>query len=361
MKVLHYIECADLTFCVPWVDLMKELENQGVQQALLCRPGGRLEKVAREQGIEVVTWKPAVTNLPAVNLKFKSIIKQTRPDVIHTRLSSAANIAGFWGKRFGIPVIAMLDGAYNFKYYSNASHYMACSQWAKDHIVSQGVESERVDVVYNSINVKKYLPDETAVEVRKKFRTENNISPEDKVFVGAGSFFPGKGFECLIRAFASLAKNYKSTKLLIAGDGPLRACYLDLISSLGIKESVIVSKAFVPDIRPWLWSADFFVLPSRIEAFGIIILEAMASGLPAIVTNNRGPGELVDDGINGLTFPPDDVEAMRSAMERYLNMGDEETERIRNTATVRLQNFTSFSLATRQMEIYKKVLSRESH
>lgn len=98
MKILHYIECSDVTFCVPWVDLLKELTKRGVEQTLLCRPGGNLEKVSREQGIDVVTWKPAVTNFPPFNLRFKSIIKEISPDIIHTRLSSAANIAGYWGK-----------------------------------------------------------------------------------------------------------------------------------------------------------------------------------------------------------------------------------------------------------------------
>lgn len=357
MKILHYIECSDVTFCVPWVDLLKELTKRGVEQTLLCRPGGNLEKVSREQGIDVVTWKPAVTNFPPFNLRFKSIIKEISPDIIHTRLSSAANIAGYWGKFLKLPVIAMLDGAYKFKYYSNAFHFMACSQWAKDHIVSQGVDHERIDVVYNSVDVKKYLPNDATLAVRKKFRKEHGISSEEKVFIGAGMFAPIKCFDLLIRAFASLAEYVKNVKLLVAGDGPLRSDYLKLIRSLGIENRVILSEAFVTDIRPWLWSSDFFVLPSKVEPFGIIILEAMASGLPVIVTNQGGPGELVTDGVNGLVIPPDDVKALKDAMERIMQMGETERTSMKEVAWARLQHFTSSSLAARQTEIYERVLS----
>ena len=106
-----------------------------------------------------------------------------------------------------------------------------------------------------------------------------------------------------------------------------------------------------------MWGADFFVLPSRGEPFGIVVLEAMASGLPVIVTDEGGPVELITDGLDGLVVPTDDAGAMAAAMERLLRMGEDETANMKAAAEARLENFTSAALAARQMEIYERVLA----
>ncbi len=354
LKILHYIESADVSFRLPWVDLMAEIERRGVRQALLCRGGGNMECVANERGVETLMWKSLTPFFPPANLRYPLLLRRIAPDIVHTRLSNAAFTAGFWGKRLKVPTIAMLDGAYKLKYYRDADRYTACSQWAKDHIVRQGVSPALVDVVYNSIDVKKYARDESA---RLNFRAERGIRPKEKVFVGAGSFVPAKGFDVLIRAFAALSRERADVRLLIAGDGPLRGDYAALIRELGIEGRASLSDGYVSDVRPWLWGADFFVLPSRGEPFGIVLLEAMASGLPVIATDEGGPSELIADGREGVLIPVGDVEAMVGAMRRFLSMEGATLDSMRGNAEKRLEFFTSEALASRQIAIYERVLA----
>lgn len=357
MKILHHIESADVSFRVPWVDLMRELGRGGVEQALLCRAGGNMERAARAGGIETRTWRPAMTNFPPLNPQYPFILRRVAPDLVHTRLSSAANIAGFWGRALGVPVIAALDGAYKAKYYRRADHYTACSQWAKEAAVSGwGVDPRRVDVVYNSIDAAKYRRGPAAMEAREKFRAERGVRPGERVFAGAGAFVPEKGFGLLIRAFARLARRAGDVRLLIAGDGPLRGEYAGAIRALGLGERALLSDGYASDIRPWLWGADFFVLPSRCEPFGIILLEAMAAGLPAIVTDGGGPAEVLSDGRNGLVTPAGDEEAMAGAMERLLHMEEGQRAALTAAAESRLGDFTGAALAARQAKIYERVL-----
>ena len=355
LKIMHYAEVADLSFRVPWIDLMKELANQGIEQVLLCRAGGNLEQVAVEAGIETITWKPMVTNFPPANLGYPHLLKSLSPDIVHTRLSSAAYIAGFWGKYLKIPTVAMIDGfSYKKKYYKNADRYMACSVAAKESMVTMGLPHHLIDVVYNSIDVPKYSKN---ISKRTAFRESHHILPHEKVFVGAGSFSFIKGFDILIDAFAYVASSDENVRLLIAGDGQDRKKYLDRACSHNLREKIIFSGGYVGDIRPWLWGADFFVLPSRAEPFGIITLEAMAAELPVIVTDSGGSAEIITNGIDGLVVPVDNSRLMADAMKKMLIMDTPELERMLFKAKSRLDFFTSKALASRQIAVYEKMLA----
>lgn len=359
MRIMRYVESADVSFRIPWIDLMLEHERRGIEQVLLCRQGGNMERAASERGIRTHTWKSAAPFFPPANLRYPMLVRRVSPDIVHTRLSNAAYIAGFWGSRLGVPTIAMIDGAYKFKYYRRADHYTACSRWAADAMIRQGVPPGKIDVVYNSIEVGKYRPSCLSDELAgRALRERCGFGPEDRVFIGAGSFVRVKGFDILLRAFSLLRADEDAgrARLLLVGDGPLRGEYASIISSLGIGNFVAVSDSYAPDIRPWMWASDFFVLPSRAEPFGIILLEAMASGLPAIATDEGGPGEVITDGIDGLLSPAGSPEALAARMRRMLFMSGAERGVMTARAGARLAAFTSAALASREEEVYRKVL-----
>ncbi|MDR1482289.1 MAG: glycosyltransferase family 4 protein [Synergistaceae bacterium] len=353
MKVLHYVESDSLSFRTPFVDLMKALERKGLSQVLLCGPGGDMQHEAVSKGIETLTWRPVASNVPILCPRYAAIVKSVGPDIVHTRLSAAAAMAGFWNKILKIPTIATLDKAAKAKYYRGADHFMACSAWTRDYMIHQGLCPEKIDVVYNSIDVKKYARDDL---VRAKFRERLGISPNEKILISAGVFRRNKGFDFLIRAFARFVSSRGDTRLLLAGDGEERPAYSGLIESLELGGKVILSDGYVSDIRPWLWGADFFVLPSRGEPFGIILLEAMASGLPVIATDEGGPKEIITHGENGLLTPVDDVPAMVSAMKRLTDSSTSLIQRVVSRGYERLSDFTSEALAETYMTIYEKVL-----
>lgn len=358
MKILHYVESANLSFRVPWVDLMRELRKKEVEQSLLCRVGGNMELAAKEADIDVVTWKPLITNFPPANLNYMSIIKKIAPDIIHTRLSSAANIGGFWGKILGIPTVAMLDGnTFKRKYYSNVDYFMACSESAKNSMVRQGIDPGMIEVVYNSIDIDKYKLSETE---RKNFRDLHDVGPQEKVFTGVGSFTHVKGFDILIKAFSRVAAEQDHVKLFLAGDGPEREHYRKLVYELGSGDRIIFSDGYQSDVRPWLWGADYFVLPSRNEPFGIIVLEAMASGLPVIATKSGGPTEIITNGFEGICVDIESPEAIADAMKKMLNMDDTGyLEEMRTNSIHRVADFSNEKLATREIEIFEKVIAKQ--
>lgn len=333
---------------------MIEMSRRGVEQTLLCGPGGDMERVARERGIETHTWRPVAANLPILNPQYAAIVRAIAPDLVHTRLSSAAAMAGFWNRRLGVPTIATLDKAAKGKYYRRADHYLSCSAWVKRRMIEEGLPAEKIDVVYNAIDAERYERNERE---GRKFRDAMGVAPGETIFLAAGAFRENKGFDFLIRSFAVFAANARGAKLFLAGDGELRGALLGLIASLGLEGRVVVSAGYVQDIRPWLWGADCFVLPSRAEPFGIIVLEAMAAGLPVIVTDDGGPPEFVTDGVSGLLVPADDEPALVRAMSRLSAMDAEEVGRMIEAARVGLADFSSARVAGRHVEIYERVLS----
>jgi glycosyltransferase involved in cell wall biosynthesis len=130
-----------------------------------------------------------------------------------------------------------------------------------------------------------------------------------------------KGLEYLLRAFSKI--NHKNTSLLIVGDGDLKGYYMALARKLGINEKTIFAGR-VPSVVPYMAAADVLVLPSTdmSEAFGLVLVEAMASGKPVIASNLPGVRKVVDDKYNGLLTRPKDVADLASKIS-YLLESDE--------------------------------------
>lgn len=150
-------------------------------------------------------------------------------------------------------------------------------------------------------------------------------TPRDPTILAAGRLVPQKGFDVLLRAFADCAWEMEGWRVEILGDGPLRQELTRLAEGLGVRERVVFH-GHVDDPFPHYAQAGMFALPSRYEGMPNVLLEAMASGLPAIVSDaSPGPLEEVAHGENGLVVPAGDVAALAGAMTRLA--GDAELRR----------------------------------
>ncbi len=150
--------------------------------------------------------------------------------------------------------------------------------------------------------------------------------PEGRIVAAAGRLSKVKGFDLLMRSFARCATGHRDWSLMIFGEGPQRAELRDLASSLGIATRVHMP-GVVSDLPETLAAADLFVLSSRYEGLGNVLLEAMAGGTAAISFDcPSGPREIVTDGVDGILVPPEDVDALTKAMDRLMS---DEAERRR--------------------------------
>lgn len=163
-----------------------------------------------------------------------------------------------------------------------------------------------------------------------------------------------KGFEYLIAAMRQT-----SARLLLIGEGPLRARLQAQIQSSGLQDRVILLGE-VEEIEPYFHACDIFVLPSieRSEAFGLVQVEAMAAGKPVINTAlSTGVPEVSLHEVTGLTVPPRDAAALTGAMNRLL--GDADLRFTLGQAGRRraASEFTAARLASRTLDIYRRLLT----
>lgn len=146
------------------------------------------------------------------------------------------------------------------------------------------------------------------------------------VLLTVARLVPRKGIDTVLRALPSLMDRHPKLQYLIVGDGPARSSLAQLARELGLLHSVqfkdSVSDAELPKIYR---KATIFVMPSRsdrhagsVEGFGIVYLEASASGLPVVAARSGGAAEAVIDNETGLLVPPDDPQALAQALIRLI-------------------------------------------
>ncbi len=150
---------------------------------------------------------------------------------------------------------------------------------------------ERMCVIPPGVDTRRFHPDRVRAR-REEARRRLGIGPREPVVLFVGSAFQRKGLDRLIAAIS------EEMRLLVVGTGDHLRRYRAMAARRGLERRVSFL-GFAADVRPCYAAADVVVLPSRSEAFGMSILEAMACGLPAIVSANSGVAGLIQDGING--------------------------------------------------------------
>ena len=142
--------------------------------------------------------------------------------------------------------------------------------------------------------------------------------PDIPVILGVGNLTPRKDYETLIRAFAEIRRE-RVCRLVILGDGKARSQLEALAGELGIERDVLLP-GFSDNPYAWISRASVFAHSSRWEGLGIVLVEALALGIPVVATDcPSGPAEVLDHGRHGRLVPVGDATAMAQAMSAALD------------------------------------------
>lgn len=195
--------------------------------------------------------------------------------------------------------------------YDRADAIVAISNGvAADVSLRTGVPFDSINVVYNPAFNEKF---NSKPEPSLAWSREKNLP----TIIGAGRLVPQKDFSCLIHAFNSVRHKLEA-RLIILGEGPLRAELEGLVRHLGLEGDVLLP-GFVESPEVYMQGASVFVLSSAWEGFGNVIVEAMACGLPVVSTDcPSGPAEILENGKWGRLVPVANSDAMAEAIVRTL-------------------------------------------
>lgn len=193
---------------------------------------------------------------------------------------------------------------------------IAVSGAVKDSLIISGIAPEKIETIHNSIVLSRFNP---SVIDRDSVRKELGINEKDIVVGSVGKLHIGKGVFDLFSAFRLLSAKYPGLKLLYVGDGPDRGGLEMEAQRLPVKERVVFT-GVRQDIERLYAAMDIFVIPSSCdEAFGMVLIEAMAMRKPVIATSVGGLPEIVTNELNGLLVPPKDPGAIAHAISRYID------------------------------------------
>ena len=201
---------------------------------------------------------------------------------------------GFWQKRYPDQFV-VLAGQRNV-------HFIAVSNAIRQAAIDYGVPKDRIVVCYTGVDTQRFYPGPKPIAER----------PHRIVFIG--HLVEMKGCACLIEAFQEIVRCIPRAELVLIGDGPLKGALEGLARKLDVRVQFLGA---VPHdaLRQHLNEARVFCLPSittsngYFEAFGMVLLEAQACGVP-VVTSARGGREGVAEGVTGFTFPERDVKTL---------------------------------------------------
>jgi len=173
------------------------------------------------------------------------------------------------------------------------------------------------------------------------------------VFLAVGDLVPSKRTDLLLRAFAGLRRTDPQVRLVIVGGGRESDKLQELMHALDLSDAVELTGPLTrPAVRRRMWEANALVFPSDFETFGVVLLEAMSTGLPVIATRCGGPEEIVSAGAGTLIDCNDEAALVRAMSEMVA--GSFDPLHIRNSV---IRRFGYDAVARRLCDIYDSVRS----
>ena len=285
---------------------------------------------------------------------YKEIVKKEGPiDIIHAQSSLWGGIsAAYISEKYNIPLVitehsSVERGPYvKNSYvpfirdsYKKAKKVITVGNGLKNEIQALSGRND-IEVIGNLVDL-------------SKFTIKKRIQNEKFIFFSLAFLEGEKGFDTLIKAFAKKFKD-KEAMLYIGGDGSQRAWLEALAQENGVKKQIIFLGALSrDDVAKWMNKCDCFVLPSRYETFGVVYIEALASGRPVIGALNGGAEDIINN-LNGYLVPIDDIDKLAEKMlELYKKIDSYNEEEIRSDC---LKKFSPEVIVNKIISVYKEVL-----
>jgi sugar transferase (PEP-CTERM/EpsH1 system associated) len=371
LHVVHSLQVGGLENGL--VNLLNRLDPERFKQTVCClTSAGKFAERIKIPSVEVIEL-----NIPAGQFRFPllrlaKVFRQLSPDIIHTRgwptvdAVLAARLA-----RIG----HLVHGEHG-REHSDADG----NNWKRNqirrlvgHVVDRyvivcgffrswlnevcRVKNERIVCIPNGVDTERFSPldlvsAEEAGFLRRHLRCQLGLPPDSLLVGTVGRLDPVKDFPTLMNGFHKIRDGFPHAKLVIVGDGPVKSNLTRLGEEMGLDSSILWlgERSDIPEL---LRCFDLFVQTSIFEGMSNTILEAMATGLPIVVTKTGGSPELVRNGENGTLISVGDSEGLSKTLGHYLVDPALRKKHGSNSRLLAVNQFDLALMAARYAELYE--------
>lgn len=349
--------------------LAKFLDKSQFTPILACSNFPQLDRWCEnfeKEGIKIIRLKVKHKHDPRHYFQLKKIIKEEKIDLVHLQVWNPASCRyGFWAtKHCKIPLVITEHDPFKLgktktiikkSLLKSVSKIIAISHDnAKTLAKLYPEHTGKITTIHNGIDITWWQSQflRFTTEDRRKIKEELFRAHENTLIILCiAELHERKGQKHLIEAISKLTKEYPNVKLVFVGEGQERHNLEKLTKRLTLTNHIVFTGR-QKEIPKLLKSSDIFVLPSRREAFGLVLLEAMISGLPVIASRIGGIPEIIEDEINGILFEAQNSDELAQDLIKLIDDPEKRKKIASSGQKTVLEKFTAQKMAENYEKIY---------
>jgi len=276
--------------------------------------------------LPVLNRKNILQRIIPNTLRLVKILRQVNPNIVYLHaqhqyspailLSHLPFILTSWGKE--VLTLSHADPAWFCLAKATAlkaKKVTVDAKCLKNIWINMKVPEEKIEVIPFGVDTERFNPNIDGSDIRKKL----NIDEEDEVVISTRPFYNHYNISCLIRAIPLVLLRHKNVKFIVKGSGPLANHLKSSAEKLNVSSNIrFVGIVPYNEVSKYLSAADIYVSTCLIDSTSVSLLEAMACGLPPVVTDIPGNREWIENGKNGLLFPPRNPKTLADKLIRLI-------------------------------------------
>lgn len=337
--------------------LARALARLGHRSLVAARAGEPLARRAAEAGLDVVPCDPFTEADPIAAFRLRRAIRREGVDLVHAHTGHAVGLGALATLATSTPMVLtrrvdfrLRDNAASRWKYSRASAVIAISRAVRTALVSSGLPEEEIEIIPSGVDLEREIRPAPPATLR-----ELGIGAGAPLVVMVAALVDHKDPATFVGAIDIARKHVPALRALLIGEGPLRSVIEEQIARSRLAPALQLT-GYRGDADALIAAADVFVLSSKEEGLGTVLLDALAAGVPIAATRGGGIPEIVEHGRSGLLAEPQDPRALGEAIARILT-----DERLRATlkegGAERVRAFSVEETARRTLEVYRRVLA----
>ena len=356
--------------------LLRKLPTDEFSFVIVSPVSRRFREAAQSLGARITPFAHWSAFNPFALFELGRVLKREAVDLVHAQSPIAAAPGRLVARMLGLPAVVTVHLPVT-RYHGTRQTLRARSgRWiyvnldrflnhamtdllvyvagrVRDESVASGLApAERSTVIPNGIDLEDFQGSADRDSLRRSFSVPQGAS----VITFIGRLDEQKGLDLLLDAAAHLETGVEGVEVWLIGDGPARTELQRQATKLGIDDRVKFW-GYQAQIERYLYASDIFALPSRYEGMPIVLLEALAAGIPCVVSRVGDNDLVVEDGKQGLVVPPNDVTALAKALNLLL-LSPEMRRQMSEAAVRRSGDFSDEHMAQRYAEMYRTLLSK---